>query len=606
MHFQKLKTLYEIPLGATRSGALFNAHAYPTKISPESVALLIACHTKPGDLVFDGFGGSGTTALGSLLCSKPSEELKDEANKRGLQPIWGARRAVVYELSGLGSFIASTLCSRPSPARFMLATQRVLAEAERRIGWMYSAMDLDGGGGVARYFIWSDRVKCPACEAIISMWAGCVSLNPARISDEFLCPECGKKCPLDELPRNYESRFDELLGRQVAVRSRTLVRVDGVSGKKQWSREPVAEDFDLFERVQNEAVSGRFPLVPMMGKDHGSWGDLWRSGYHEGMTHVHHFYTRRNFIALAVLHDLVENEPADIRDALKFWVSSYNSSHSTLMTRVVAKSGQDDLALTSAQPGVLYISGLPVEKNVLLGLKRKEKTIAQAFALLRESQGEVKIVQGSSTDTHLDDASVDYVFTDPPFGGNIPYSEVNFIAEAWLDRTTNTKEEAIVSSAQKKAVGDYESLLTKAFSELRRILKPEGKATLAFHSTQSDVWKALVSAYTNAGFSLEFSSILDKKQGSFKQVTASNSVKGDPLILLRPGLRKTPIATIEPRNVIRDLLSVADECRANEPDEGTSQRLYSRFVEHYLKRHHAPPIDASQFYSELALVQSLR
>jgi hypothetical protein len=157
MRLQKLKTLYESPLGATRSGALFNAHAYPTKISPESVALLIACHTKPGDLVFDGFGGSGTTALASLLCSKPSDELKEEASKRGLQPIWGARRAVVYELSGLGSFIAATLCSRPNPAKFLLAAQRVLAEAERRIGWMYSATDLDGNGGVARYFIWSDN-----------------------------------------------------------------------------------------------------------------------------------------------------------------------------------------------------------------------------------------------------------------------------------------------------------------------------------------------------------------------------------------------------------------------------------------------------------------
>lgn len=52
-----LKRLYETPLDATRSGALYHAHSYPTKISPESIALMIACHTKPGDLVFDGFGG---------------------------------------------------------------------------------------------------------------------------------------------------------------------------------------------------------------------------------------------------------------------------------------------------------------------------------------------------------------------------------------------------------------------------------------------------------------------------------------------------------------------------------------------------------------------
>jgi hypothetical protein len=95
-----------------------------------------------------------------------------------------------------------------------------------------------------------------------------------------------------------------------------------------------------------------------------------------------------------VLHELIENEPADLRDSLRLWVSSYNSSHSTLMTRVVAKSGQDDLALTSAQPSVLFVNGLPVEKNVLLGLMRKMKTFIQAFALLRELKGEVQIVHG--------------------------------------------------------------------------------------------------------------------------------------------------------------------------------------------------------------------
>jgi DNA methylase len=106
---------------------LFRAHWYPTKISPETVALMIACHTRPGDLVFDGFGGSCTTAVAALLCSKPSAELSALAQARGLKPIWGARRAVVYELAGLGSFIGQTLCSQPDPARFAAAATRVLA-----------------------------------------------------------------------------------------------------------------------------------------------------------------------------------------------------------------------------------------------------------------------------------------------------------------------------------------------------------------------------------------------------------------------------------------------------------------------------------------------
>jgi hypothetical protein len=38
---------------------------------------------------------------------------------------------------------------------------------------------------------------------------------------------------------------------------------------------------------------------------------------------------------------------------------------------------------------------------------------------------------------------LDYIFTDPPFGGNLMYSELNFLWEAWLKVFTNNKPEAI-------------------------------------------------------------------------------------------------------------------------------------------------------------------
>ena len=69
----------------------------------------------------------------------------------------------------------------------------------------------------------------------------------------------------------------------------------------------------------------------------------------------------------------------EIRKALQLWVLSYNASHSTVLTRVVAKKSQKDLVITGAQSGVLYVSGLPVEKNILDGLDRKIKTFTEAF-----------------------------------------------------------------------------------------------------------------------------------------------------------------------------------------------------------------------------------
>ena len=80
-----VSALYKRPLKATRTGPLFSAFPYPTKISPEAIALFIASHTKPGDTVFDGFAGSGTTGIAALLCAAPTEAMRLEAERLASQ-----------------------------------------------------------------------------------------------------------------------------------------------------------------------------------------------------------------------------------------------------------------------------------------------------------------------------------------------------------------------------------------------------------------------------------------------------------------------------------------------------------------------------------------
>jgi len=264
------------------------------------------------------------------------------------------------------------------------------------------------------------------------------------------------------------------------------------------------------------------------------------------------------------------------------------------MTRVVAKSGQKDLVVTSAQPGVLYISGLPVEKNLIAGLRRKLSTICNAFTVIHGRKGCVEVHQRSSCRVNLPDQSVDYVFTDPPFGGNIPYAEISFLNEAWLNRYTDRREEVIVSNDQNKPLADYQKLLTTTLSEVRRVLKPKGKATLVFHSASADVWNALQTAYKNAGFSVECAGVLDKIQGSFKQVTTVGAVRGDPVLLLSK-------RAMNADQIIESVWTVAEYLRqeaasAIDPIEQTAQRLYSRLVTHYLTHHQQVPLDADSFY----------
>lgn len=594
---ERVACIYGAPLPASRRGPIFNAHAYSTKIAPESIALMIASHTKPGQAVFDGFGGSCTTGLAALLCSKPTPDMIATAKRLRLPVTWGPRNAIVYELSGLGSFLGQTLCARPDPDAFRRAAEAILRDCEAEYGWLYAVRDDNRQFGKLRYAIWTECIRCRRCRAETPLWKSCVTLDPAHISDRFRCHRCGQREKLNGQPRATARHFDDVLVQEVLTRKRILARVHGSTDGRTWSREPIAADRDLIERIADTPIPTAFPVAPLMGKGGENWGDLYRAGYHEGITHVHHFYTRRNLIALAVVNRHTADAPPALRDILSLWLSSYNVSHSTLMSRVVAKRGQRDLVTTSNQPGVLYVSGLPVEKNVFDGLRRKISTITQALECLRDTQGTIRIVQGSSTRTDLSDACVDYVFTDPPFGGNIPYSETNFLSEAWLGRYTDVKAEAIVSPAQRKGISEYEALLSAAFRELNRIMKPKARATVVFHSTKSAVWNALLNAFSAGGLSVETSNVLNKTQGSFKQITAPNAVKGDALILLskEPQTKRKPSANV--RSVIRTL--VAQALRARNAEELSSQRLYSRFVTQYIDRQTEPPLGATAFYREL-------
>ena len=582
------EALYLRALPARRNGSLYGAFPYPAKISPEAIALFIAAHTNPGDTVFDGFSGSGTTGVATLLCEDPSPSLRAEAERLGLDAQWGPRNAVLYELSAVGAFVGRTLTNPPDPQEFRKAAEETLHFAEGEFGWMYAATDPEGRSGKIRHIVWSDVLQCPICRAESTLWDACVSLDPASISSQFNCPHCSFEASLKSVERLPEESHDCFIGKNRTVRLRQIARVYGTTDSQSWSRNPVERDVSLVDSIDQESIPDSVPRATI------PWGDLYRRGYHAGITHLHHLYTKRNLIVFGRLWKHAALYDAAICDALRFWLLSYNASHATVMTRVVAKTGRRDLTPTSAQPGVLYVSGLPVEKNLILGLRRKLSTIFNAFEATYGRKGVVKVIHESSCRVHLPDGTVDYAFTDPPFGGNIPYAEVNFINEAWLGRQTDRAEEIVVSNAQNKTVADYQRLLTNALSEVCRILKPAGMTTLVFHSSSAGIWNALQAAYTDAGFGLECAGILDKKQGSFKQITTTGAVRGDPILLLRKMAPKSIEASSSVWAIAEMLLQTA--IRSNDPSEWSADRLYSRLVGYFLERQEPIPLDAESFY----------
>lgn len=128
------------------------------------------------------------------------------------------------------------------------------------------------------------------------------------------------------------------------------------------------------------------------------------------------------------------------------------------------------------------------------------------------------------------DNIIDYVFVDPPFGFNIFYADLNKIVEAWHQVISDVDGEAVIDDYSGKDIRVYQRLIKGCFSEFFRVLKPGRWMTVVFSNSQAKVWNAIQVALQEAGFVVAEVTTLDKKQGSFKQVTSTNAVKQDLVI----------------------------------------------------------------------------
>ena len=259
--------------------------------------------------------------------------------------------------------------------------------------------------------------------------------------------------------------------------------------------------------------------------------------------------------------------------------------------------------------GTLYIPSYSIEVNLLLTFKNR---INRALSMNYAKEGSVICSCQSTTDLrNIPESTIDYIFTDPPFGGNLNYSELSFIWESWLKVRTQNKPEAIMNSVQGKSLPEYQFLMEKCFKEYYRVLKPNRWMTVEFHNSKNAVWNSIQEALIKAGFVIADVRTLDKKQASFKQVTTSSAVKQDLVIsvykpresftrefishagteesawsFVRQHLENIPVVVIK-----NGMIEVIAERQA--------YLLFDRMVAYHIMQGIPVPIDAVSFYKGL-------
>jgi len=492
-----IKNLPEI-IVAPRTDPLYSCHSYLTKVPIDAIKPFVENFTKPGQTVLDFFAGSGMTGLAALSLN---------------------RKAFLSDISILGKHIADGFLTNVFSEDMREAADGVIARAKNSIGTIYTTTRSSDKNKVELVrTIWSFVYICPSCNSELVYYEH-VS-KTGKVPNE--CPTCNSNFARRSWPR----------GKDVPVQ----VVISGVDGRQ---IEQKISDYDI-RNIRKAIKDIRQDQIPSLSIDRDR--EMYsRSGLGKsGMTETKMFFSPRNSIALLELwREINALSDEKIRQKLRF-------AFTAILPRASKRYQWSAKRPLNAQNQTYYIAPVYYEWNIFDLFNRKVNATIRANDLLFSNRNlwSNKIVQDITYETssadklkHIKDASVDYIFTDPPFGSNIFYSDMNLFHEAWLGKTTDYKSEAVIHTTGKRKDGSderYEMLLQKAFQEAFRTLKPGCYMSVVFGNSRGSVWGLVQRALRNAGFksSPVHVAILDKGQRSVKGLNSgSQSVVTVDLIL---------------------------------------------------------------------------
>ncbi|MEA2084021.1 MAG: DNA methyltransferase, partial [Thermodesulfobacteriota bacterium] len=524
-----------------KNDPIYNAHSYHTKVPHKAIMHYILHYTEPGDIVFDGFCGTGMTGVAAQMCGdkatveslgyqvKPDGAvLRQETDENGKSE-WvefskiGPRRAVLNDLSPAATFIAYNYNTPVDVVAFEREAERILKEVEEECGWMYKTKDKNGKTGKINYTVWSEVFTCPHCGEKMDYFDVAVNKETYAILKTFECPGCNAEIDKRSLDRVWKSHFDEALQSTHSLVRYKPVLINYQIGKTRYSKTPDSEDLATLRKIQSSSVEDWFPIYEMPDGERKK-----KDGYHlKGITNLHHFYFRR---ALLVYNTRLWEKVNLCTDPFIRYFLQGSCLGFTKMNRYqpVQFGRVGGSQVNRYFSGTLFVGSLISEVSPAYSMTNKLKRLCKLR--LPGKFGQSLITSQSTTRIEaIPDNSQDYVFVDPPFGNNLHYSELNFFWEAWNRVLTCREPEAVMDKGRNRSLLDYQHLMVAAFQEIYRVLKPGRWMTVEFHNSKNSVWNAIQEAMQRAGFVVADVHTLDKQQETYKQ-SIQKLVKQDLVI----------------------------------------------------------------------------
>lgn len=605
--YNKIPFIADVSEG--KNDPLYKIPSYFTKVPPKAILRYLLHYTKPGDVVLDSFCGSGMTGLAAQLCSNESyvkelgynvDENKNILENGKVISQLGKRNAILVDLSPAAAFTASVMNS-PLALDSNLHEQEVVKYINENIAPLYKTRDQNEELELD-YVVWSYWGECASCGDVFRLYDQVIDWDEEKMKAKYPCPSCQAMIEGDKQRKAFITEYDEILGRPVTKGKATPVLVSIKKGNKAIRKEVEPFDLEQLKAIPVHELHNIPEELPYLHLTHerNNLIKYW------GFSHIHDFYSTRNYYSYdkLVTHFFKTEDRAGL-----FALLAILENNATKRNRFYVDKRRPNGSPIGPLSNTLYVPNLFVETNV------GKKVVQRLEQMGKQRNNWVKdysiVTNQSATDLkQIPENSIDFIFTDPPFGGNINYSEQNYLSEWWLKVRTNNSKEAITNTAQGKNIMEYQQLMEHSFKEYYRVLKSNRWIVVEFHNSSNLIWNSIQQALEAAGFIVANISILDKKHDTLHQGHKSAAVNKD-LVISAYKSTEVIIQSIEEtqdtdnvwlfvENHLRNLPVVKSKGDTLDPVmERKNFMLFDRMVAFYVQRGLPVPLAAAEFYRGL-------
>jgi DNA modification methylase len=255
---------------------------------------------------------------------------------------------------------------------------------------------------------------------------------------------------------------------------------------------------------------------------------------------IEKLFTNKQNAQLALLKYIIKREKNEnIRNTLLLMFSGLlNKVNLTYHSSKGRSEGRGDSSIfryyryrIAKEPATIEIAPYLDSRYKKVSDAKKE----MSYFINENTISDASIIKGTATNLKdIPRESVDYIYTDPPYGKKIPYLDLSIMWNAWLDLEVTEKDydnEAIEGGEHSKSKADYNRLIADSIKEMYRVLKYDRWLSFVFAHKDPEFWHLIIETAESCGF--EYIGAVPQKNGqtSFKKRQNPFTVLSGQLII---------------------------------------------------------------------------